>query len=88
MFRKPYFWIGLIALGLIASLVVKNLLSVPQYEQLQPAAPAYSASLPDDALWVSLFNGKDLEGWTAKITGHPIGTNLPTPIALKMGQSR
>jgi hypothetical protein len=76
MFRKPYFWIGLIALGLIAYLAVKNLLSIPQYEQLQSVAPPYSASLADDALWVSLFNGKDLDGWTAKITGHSAGTNF------------
>ena len=25
--------------------------------------------------WVSLFNGKDLAGWTPKITGHPVGEN-------------
>lgn len=27
----------------------------------------------DEAL--ALFNGKDLEGWTAKVTGHPLGAN-------------
>lgn len=25
--------------------------------------------------WVSLFNGKDLEGWTAKVAGYPAGEN-------------
>lgn len=25
--------------------------------------------------WVKLFNGKDLAGWTPKITGHPLGEN-------------
>jgi hypothetical protein len=25
--------------------------------------------------WVSLFNGKDLSGWTPKIAGHPLGEN-------------
>lgn len=25
--------------------------------------------------WVNLFNGKDLEGWTPKITGYPAGEN-------------
>jgi hypothetical protein len=25
--------------------------------------------------WISLFNGKDLDGWTPKITGHPAGEN-------------
>ncbi len=26
--------------------------------------------------WVSLFNGKDLEGWTMKITSYPLGENF------------
>jgi hypothetical protein len=25
--------------------------------------------------WISLFNGHDLDGWTVKIAGHPIGEN-------------
>jgi Domain of Unknown Function (DUF1080) len=25
--------------------------------------------------WVSLFNGKNLDGWTAKVAGHPLGEN-------------
>ena len=28
-----------------------------------------------DHPWVSLFNGKDLAGWTPKISGHPLGEN-------------
>lgn len=26
--------------------------------------------------WVSLFNGKDLDGWTVKISGYPVGENF------------
>jgi len=26
--------------------------------------------------WLSLFNGKDLEGWTVKISGYPVGENF------------
>ena len=26
--------------------------------------------------WISLFNGKDLEGWTPKIRGHALGENV------------
>lgn len=26
--------------------------------------------------WVSIFNGKDLEGWTMKISGYPLGENF------------
>lgn len=25
--------------------------------------------------WVTLFNGKNLDGWTPKVTGHPLGEN-------------
>ncbi|MEK7952052.1 3-keto-disaccharide hydrolase [Luteolibacter soli] len=28
-----------------------------------------------DHPWVTLFNGKDLSGWTPKISGHPLGDN-------------
>lgn len=28
-----------------------------------------------DQPWISLFNGKDLSGWTPKVTGHPLGAN-------------
>lgn len=28
---------------------------------------------PDD--WIQLFNGEDLEGWTPKFTGYPLGVN-------------
>jgi hypothetical protein len=30
---------------------------------------------PGDDEWISLFNGKDLSGWTAKIRGHELGDN-------------
>ena len=26
--------------------------------------------------WISLFNGRDLEGWKVKITGHELGDNF------------
>lgn len=29
----------------------------------------------EEGNWVKLFNGKDLAGWTPKITGHPLGEN-------------
>jgi hypothetical protein len=36
------------------------------------AGPALAANAPR---WVSLFNGKNLDGWTVKIAGHPLGEN-------------
>ena len=34
-----------------------------------------SGSLAQDEEWVSLFNGRNLEGWTPKFTGFPTGVN-------------
>lgn len=36
-------------------------------------AAQLAAQSPKD--WISLFNGKDLKGWTPKIKGHPVGAN-------------
>ncbi len=37
--------------------------------------PTASESTPDQEDWISLFNGKDLAGWTIKITGRPLDEN-------------
>ena len=36
---------------------------------------ARAADVPQEGKWVSLFNGKDLEGWTPKIKGFALGEN-------------
>ena len=33
------------------------------------------ANAADEPKWISLFNGKDLSGWTIKIAHHPLGEN-------------
>jgi hypothetical protein len=35
--------------------------------------------------WVQLFNGKNLEGWTPKITGFPVGTNYVDTFRVEQG---
>ena len=35
--------------------------------------------------WTSLFNGKDLEGWTPKIRGYPLGENYANTFRVKDG---
>jgi hypothetical protein len=42
---------------------------------------SYEAS----ASWVSLFNGKDLEGWQIKIAGQELGVNLNNTFTVKDG---
>lgn len=39
------------------------------------AAFARAADTPAGRSWIPLFNGKNLDGWTVKITGHPLGVN-------------
>lgn len=38
-------------------------------EEASPRAAAGSA----DGGWLALFNGRDLDGWTPKLAGHPLG---------------
>lgn len=42
---------------------------------LVSAPGVQAADGPKEDRWVSLFNGKNLEGWTPKITGHALGEN-------------
>lgn len=35
--------------------------------------------------WVSLFNGKDLTGWTPKFSGHPLGENYKNTFRMENG---
>lgn len=35
--------------------------------------------------WISLFNGKDLEGWTVKISGYPAGENYGNTFRVENG---
>lgn len=38
-----------------------------------------------DAQWIRLFNGKNLDGWTPKITGHAIGDNFANTFRVENG---
>ena len=38
--------------------------------------------------WISIFNGKDLSGWTVKITGHPLGENFADTFRVEDGVLR
>lgn len=35
--------------------------------------------------WIPLFNGKNLDGWTIKITGHPLGENYADTFLVEDG---
>ena len=43
---------------------------------LWPALGRGQSAKPGEAGWISLFNGKDLSGWTPKIKGYALGENF------------
>ena len=49
---------------------------------LLPIAPADE---PKKGEWVPLFNGKNLDGWTPKITGYEVGVNHNDTFRVKDG---
>ena len=40
---------------------------------------------PAEPKWVDLFNGKNLDGWTVKIAGHPVGDNYANTFRVEDG---
>ena len=47
---------------------------------------ACSPSKEEPQEWVSLFNGKDLDGWTIKIKGYPAGENFRNTFRVEDGK--
>jgi hypothetical protein len=41
-----------------------------------------------EADWIQLFNGANLDGWTPKITGHPLGENYGNTFRVENGALR
>jgi hypothetical protein len=50
-----------------------------------PAADAQGKNDPDRKEWVQLFNGKDLTGWDAKITGYDLNDNFGNTFRVEGG---
>jgi hypothetical protein len=44
-----------------------------------------AADKPRSGNWIPLFNGKDLEGWTPKITGYDLGVNFGNTYRVENG---
>jgi len=47
-----------------------------------PAQPAEGAAQDD---WIQLFNGRNLDGWTPKIRGYPLGENFANTFRVEDG---
>ena len=44
-----------------------------------------AAVFAEEAKWISIFNGKDLSGWTIKIAKHPLGENFANTFRVEDG---
>src|SRR5262245_18725149 len=47
--------------------------------------PIAAQPAPDREDWVALFNGRDLKGWTPKITKHALGDNYANTFRVEDG---
>lgn len=45
--------------------------------------PNNNSLSPSDESWETIFNGKDLSGWTPKIAGFPVGENYANTFSVK-----
>ena len=62
----------------LALLPILGLLVFPLSSQAQDTEA-------DDGQWIQLFNGKNLDGWTPKITGHAVGENFKDTFVVRDG---
>jgi hypothetical protein len=53
-----------------------QLLGVCAAAAIVTAPPAHAVQQPDTPAWRPLFNGRDLDGWTPKVTGYDAGVNF------------
>jgi Domain of Unknown Function (DUF1080) len=65
--------------------IAKIALSLAMALQCSAASAADPARDPAREEWIELFNGRDLSGWTAKITGHDVGVNFADTFRVEDG---
>ncbi len=63
-------WVGLLAVGVLLAGFV---------------GPGRAADEPSTDRWIPLFNGKNLDGWTPKITRHALGENFGNTFRVEDG---
>ena len=49
------------------------------------AARGTASTGSDDGEWISLFNGRDLDGWVVKVAQHPLGENYANTFRVEDG---
>ncbi len=70
---------------LLVFLLVIGCISCGDKKRDKPDAHLASTEKPKKENWVPIFNGKDLEGFTMKITGYPLGENFGNTARVENG---
>ncbi len=73
---RPQVHLGLVLGATVTSIALGCMppQSTPAVAQ-EPTQEAPKVDVKEEEKWVSLFNGKDLKGWTPKLSGHKLGEN-------------
>lgn len=71
----------------IAVLVLAAAAAATGCAKREAPAPGTAATAPGGG-WISLFNGRDLEGWTPKFAGRPLGENYRDTFRVEDGVLR
>ncbi len=79
-FMLPHFGFEPTALSRLFSIMLVLLIS-----SISLPVHAASAQYEDIDAWRDIFDGKTLNGWTPKITGHPLGDNFGNTFRVKNG---
>jgi hypothetical protein len=64
--------------------IARSVLAFPLLAALSTGAAAKQASAAQED-WIALFNGRNLDGWTPKITGHALGDNFADTFRVESG---
>ena len=70
----------------VTALCLPLLVVLPATGQDAPSPAGQENSAADG--WVQLFNGRDLDGWTPKFAGHPLGANFRDTFRVENGLLR
>jgi hypothetical protein len=73
--------------GIIALQIHGGAKAVVRYKDIviEELSPKQASAADESGRWVSLFNGKDLTGWTPKIAGYEFGDNYKNTFRVEDG---
>ncbi|MGB2500190.1 MAG: 3-keto-disaccharide hydrolase [Mariniblastus sp.] len=82
---KPHVSIGRCFSNVLLMVIVLGMVTCSESFANETFQDNAGENKADESNWISLFNGKDLEGWTVKIAGHPVGENFANTFRVEDG---